>query len=298
MVFASTVVMVSIMNVIAPTGCARILAIETVAYKSCWNFMSGVLRALSDNGHVVTAFTPFPDGDRVNYTEVDVSSAYPNMVANGLDTWMSSSDDHWNVLLMQMVMDKRNCETLRGDRRLRDLFANGLSTHFDAVVIEHNYLDCMSRAIIESGVPLIFTVSTPTYFAHERVTHGHYSNPVIVTTLLSDRAVATTFVQRLRSAAAKFYDNAIVAFLDLQLRITDPELYELHAPVPPSLTFINNHFSSEPASPTPANVIRVGGIHLKPEKQIPNVRSMDFCPWWLCNIKNVFTYKHDYDRSI
>lgn len=284
----SIIVMIGIVNFIVPSECARILAIETVAYKSCWNFMSGVLRALTDNGHVVTVFTPYPDGDRVNYTEVDISSVYPNMVANKLDTWMSSSDDHWNVLLMQMVMDKRNCEILCGNSRLKDLFTNGLSIHFDVVIIEHNYLDCMSRAIIESGLPLIFTMSTPTYFAHERVTLGHYSNPVVVTTLLSDCAVAKTFVQRLRNAVAKFYDNAIVAFLELQLRITDPELYERHAPVPPSLMFINNHFFNEPASPTPANVIRIGGIHLKPEKQIPNVCfpffkclifSINFCYW-------------------
>lgn len=49
---------------------ARILAIETFAGKSHWNFMSAVLRAMTDNGHNVTVFTPFVDGNRENYTEI------------------------------------------------------------------------------------------------------------------------------------------------------------------------------------------------------------------------------------
>jgi glucuronosyltransferase len=50
----------------------EILAIETASGKSHWNFMSAILRSLSENGHNVTAFTPFSDGNRVNYTEVYV----------------------------------------------------------------------------------------------------------------------------------------------------------------------------------------------------------------------------------
>lgn len=43
----------------------QILAIENVAGKSHWNFMSAVLRSLTDVGHNVTVFTPFPDGNTI-----------------------------------------------------------------------------------------------------------------------------------------------------------------------------------------------------------------------------------------
>jgi len=49
---------------IQPGNTARILAIETFVEKSHWNFMSTVLRALTDNGHNVTVFTLFLDGNR------------------------------------------------------------------------------------------------------------------------------------------------------------------------------------------------------------------------------------------
>jgi len=56
---------------------ARILAIETTAGKNHWNFKRSVLSSLTDAGHTVTVFTPLPDGDRANYTEVDTSRDFP-----------------------------------------------------------------------------------------------------------------------------------------------------------------------------------------------------------------------------
>ncbi|CAI6348056.1 unnamed protein product [Macrosiphum euphorbiae] len=80
----STMVSLSLylwLSVVLPTipvgEAARILEVETTAGKSHWNFMSSVLRSLTDAGNTVTVFTPFPDGDRANYTEVDTSGDYP-----------------------------------------------------------------------------------------------------------------------------------------------------------------------------------------------------------------------------
>lgn len=57
----------------------RVLAVETVAAKSHWNFMKAALLALARRGHWVTVYTPFPDpADRSNhrYTEVDTSDKF------------------------------------------------------------------------------------------------------------------------------------------------------------------------------------------------------------------------------
>lgn len=62
-----------------PTTGYRILAVQPIAAKSHWNFMSAVLRSLSGAGHPVTVFTPFPEGDRPNYTEVDTTADHRNM---------------------------------------------------------------------------------------------------------------------------------------------------------------------------------------------------------------------------
>lgn len=257
---------------IVTSECARILAIETVAAKSTWNFVSAVLGALTDHGHVVTVFTPFPEGNRANYTEVDVSDVYPTRLAMGFGYMTSTFNDQWTTMSFLMSMLKGNCDGLHRDRRLKRLLAAGLRGNFDAILVDHSMLDCASRAAVESGLPLIFAVSSSSYFLRERATLGHFSNPATVSAVMSDHAVPGTFSQRLRSAVSAIYGSAIVAILDLQLSTTEPELYGHHGPVTPSLVFINNHFVSEPASPTPANVIGVGGIHLKPAKALPAVR--------------------------
>lgn len=268
---AISFVLIGSVSHILTLECARILAIETVAAKSTWNFMSSVLGALTDHGHAVTVFTPFPEGNRANYTEVDVSDVYPMRLAMGFGYMTSTFNDQWTTLSFLMSMVKGNCDGLHRDSRLKDLLAAGLRGHFDAILVDHNMLDCASRVAVDSGLPLIFAVSSSTYFLRERATLGHFSNPVTVSTVMSDHAVPRTFSQRLRNAVSVIYGSVIVAILDLSLRTTEPEFYDQHGPVSPSLVLINNHFVSEPASPTPANVISVGGIHLKPAKAIPAV---------------------------
>lgn len=56
-----------------PVDAANILAVQSIAGKIHWKVMRTVLRALTDRGHTVTVFTPFADGNRPGYTEVDVS---------------------------------------------------------------------------------------------------------------------------------------------------------------------------------------------------------------------------------
>lgn len=43
----------------------------------------GVLRALTDHGHHVTAFTTIPIDDRENYTEVDISKDIKSLIGLG-----------------------------------------------------------------------------------------------------------------------------------------------------------------------------------------------------------------------
>lgn len=43
-------------------GTLRVLAVQTVAAESHWNFMRGVLHALAVRGHAVTVYTPFIEG--------------------------------------------------------------------------------------------------------------------------------------------------------------------------------------------------------------------------------------------
>lgn len=76
-----------------PMGIASILAIETIAGKSHWNFFSSVLRSLWDKGHNVTVFTPITEGNRENYTEIDTSGDLPKKRGIGLEDMLEVLGD-------------------------------------------------------------------------------------------------------------------------------------------------------------------------------------------------------------
>lgn len=257
-----------------PAEAANILAIETVPGRSHWNVVGSAIGALTDAGHSVTAFTPFPDGDRENYTEVDMSAAFPIKVAVGLTDLVSMfSVDRWTMASRLMGLGRFICDRLHDDRRFRDVVAGRLSARFDAILVEPGIWDCVSYLVAaEPALPFIFVVPTVSiYIGFERHFHGDVSNPAVVSSLLSDRAVPRTFGQRLVNAADTLYVTGVHASTEWWLKTVDPRPYDSRTPAPPSLVFVNGHFVSDPAKPTPANVVNVGGLHLKPAGKIPRV---------------------------
>ncbi|KAE9540022.1 hypothetical protein AGLY_005274 [Aphis glycines] len=251
-----------------PARCARILAVETVGGRSHWNFMSGIIGALVDNGHAVTAFTPFLDGDRANYTEVDISTGF----SVGLDLDVVGLLDHFRNPLWTygayVEMGRSQCDVIYSHAEMKRLLRD--STGFDAVIIESFWSECMSYVAARLGLPLIYVTPLPVVAFMERTITGHVSNPAVVSNLMTGYAIPATFGQRLTNAALQVYGSAVQRYKEFQLRYTEPpKEYDLVDPVPPSLVFVNRHFISDAPSPVPRNVIDVGGIHLKAAKVLP-----------------------------
>ncbi|XP_022181664.1 UDP-glucuronosyltransferase 2B2-like isoform X2 [Myzus persicae] len=210
---------------IQPASSARILAVETVGGKSHWNFMSGILRALVNDGHSVTVFTPFADGNRENYTEVDTTS-------EGALQFM--------------------------DKDLEQMMSRKLTV-----------IDCVSYIATKLNLPLIYVTPLPANAFMDRTITGHVSNPSTVTEVFSMYAIPKTFIQRLTNISLIVYLKIVKQYKELILKYTDPKQYDLIEPISPSLIFANRHFITDVASPTPTNVIDIGGIHLKTAQKLP-----------------------------
>lgn len=267
-----TIFVLSCISHVWPTYGANILAIETVAGKSHWNFVSSVIGALTNGGHSVTVFTPFPEGDRENYTEVDMSSTIPVKLAMELAALKSIFVNTWDMTSAIMSIGRLICDRLHDDSRFKEIVARGLSAEFDAILVEPGLWDCVTYLAAESGLPLIFAVPTvSTFFQSERFVHGDLSNPAVVSTVVSDHAVPRTFAQRFSNVMERLYGAVVHAVLEQSLKTTDPKPYDSHPSVPPSLVFVNGHFVSDASKPIAPNVISVGGLHLKPAQKIPQV---------------------------
>lgn len=253
----------------------RILAVESIAGKSHWNFMRAVLRALTDNGHTVTAFTPFPDGDRENYTEVDLSGVFPMKLDMDVKDILEQFADVTSILPLSVAVSRMLCDSIYGHERMREILRGGDADRgrYDVVIIEPLGSECVAYAATKLGLPMIYAIPSPMITHHERAFLGHVPNPAVVSHFYADCAFPATFVQRFTNAVLSAYAMFTVMYNERLLVNSEPKPYDLVQPVRPSAVFVNSHFITEMPRPLPPNVFEIGGVHLERPKRIPNVRN-------------------------
>ncbi|XP_060870458.1 UDP-glucosyltransferase 2-like [Metopolophium dirhodum] len=254
-----------------PVDGMRVLAVETIAGKSHWNFMRAVLRALTDAGHTVTVFTPFPDGDRDNYTEVDTSAAFRMKLDVDLAEVLEKFVEPSSILPLLVTVSRSLCDAIFQDERMKAVMRTRADRDgYDVVVVEPMGSECVSHAATVLGLPLVFVVPSPMISYHEGSFLGHVPNPAVVSHLLADHAVPRSFVQRFRNAVLSVYSVFVVRYTEWSLKRAEPtKPYDTLAPVRPSAVFVNSHFATEASRPVPPNFVHVGGLHLEKPKSLP-----------------------------
>lgn len=256
----------------APVEGARILAVETVGSKSHWNFMSSILRTLVENGHNVTVFTPFIDGDRENYTEVSTFTEDTVFVDMDIEYLINKFGNTIKLVSQLSKLSRPMCDIVYENNKMLEVLANKRSD-FDIVITEPIFSECVSYPAAKLNLPLIYVIPLPTMTIMERIYTGHMPNPAVVANNLGSFGVPKTFFQRTTNTVILITCTIIRKFNELISKILEPREYDLYTPIPPSLVFVNRHFTIEPASPIPSNFVAIGGIHLnlKTTKRIPKV---------------------------
>jgi len=108
----------------------------------------------------------------------------------------------------------------------------------------------------------------------ERRFTGHMSNPAVVANNMVSFGFPKTFAQRTANIFISIYSAIVNGVKEWILTYKEPREYDLYAPISPSLIFVNRHFTVEPASSIPSNVVEIGGNHLKPAKKLPKVSAV------------------------
>ncbi|KAE9527249.1 hypothetical protein AGLY_012947 [Aphis glycines] len=264
---------------VVATACAanaaNILAVETMGGISHWNFMSGVLRALVDNGHAVTAFTPFPSPDghrpRDNYTEVDMSREMLTAVNHRLADVRQKWKNPFGRVYGWVRLSRNACDKIYGHPATEDVLRRHRDGRhrFDAVIVEPFLSDCASYLAGRLSVPLVYVTPLPAVGLMARWHTGHAANPAVESSLVAGHGIPRTFAQRLSNAALSAYCTVAMVLANAALRYVEPREYDKVPPVTPSLVFVNSHYVSEPPKPVAPSVVNVGGIHLKPPNGLP-----------------------------
>lgn len=256
----------------SPAENARILALETVSGISHWNFMSAVLRSLTDVGHEVTVFTPFPNGDRINYTEVDTSKDFRLVVSCDIIKLINKIGKSTNYMDIMVKRNREYCDNIYQNEKFVALITDRRKrAEFDLIIMESFAVDCTSYLASLLNIPIIFTIPSSMILLKEFPSLGYVPNPAYVSHMLADHAVPKTFVQRFINVAEILYAYYTITYQEMKFKIIDPKLYDWTPTVQPSLIFINTHFVTDAPKPVSPNLISVGGIHLKTPKSIPKV---------------------------
>lgn len=258
---------------IPPVENLRILAVLSVPGRSHWNYMRSVLHVLTENGHRVTAFTPFPDGDRDNYTEVDMSAEFPKLLdMNVIDT-MDLVSRPTSMVDYTLNIGRQYCDVMYKNVQLEKMMRNRRgNSDFDVILVQSIGRNCVSYLATRLKLPMIYLISSSLTTFSERFDTGHVPNPATISHLLADHAVPKTFGQRLSNAAILAYSTVVFDVGDWIKKYTEPKPYDwVESLDRPALTFVNSHFVSQASRPLPPNVIQVGGVHLRPSKSLPDV---------------------------
>jgi len=248
----------------------NILAISTIGGKSHWNFMEGILRALTDHGHQITVLTPFPTGDRENYTEIDVSNETFSMLRLDIDLVQISLTSYFNLIHYVNNYSRKNCKILYENNFIKSVLTES-KFNFDVIIIELMASECGSYLSAKLNIPLIYVTPPPLISYMERSVLGHYPNPAVVSHILADHSVPRTAVERFKNTMLLFFTTVLLQFKGWLASIVDKQPFDLIEPVKPSIIFSNAHFITDAPRPILPSVIQVGGIHLSPPKKIPDV---------------------------
>lgn len=258
-----------------PTDAVRVLAVETVAAKSHWNFMRGVLHALAGRGHLVKVYTPFPDPERpatVGYTEVDTSTEFQG---DDTDPTTTAVNMDASVVLPLFARPSFMVPFIgNASRSVCDIMDRLLQRDvgdYDLFVTEPLSSECASHTARRLGVPLVYVVPAPLLPWIETAAFGHYGNPAVVPHLFASYAVPDTFYRRLHSVAMYLHTIYVNYRYMATAAAAEQRPYDLVPPVKPALVFVNTHHITEPSRPVPVNRVDVGGIHLTAPQPLPTV---------------------------
>lgn len=253
---------------------ANILAVGTVPGRSHWNFMGAVLRALTDRGHTVVAFTSYPRSSASsagsgNYTEVDTSGVLRRHVGEPASTVLADYSRLSYIVPSVVRWSRQFCDAVYDMEQIRALMVNRADTaaRFDLLVIEPLASECVSHLAAAVGLPMVYVVPTPMITYMQPSIVGHSANPAYVPHLLYGSAVRA-FRHRLANTAVYAYGRLARWYAE---RTAGRRPYDAAEPAKPSMVFVNSHQVTEPAMLLPSNVVHVGGIHLDKPGALPAV---------------------------
>jgi glucuronosyltransferase len=230
-------------------------------------------------GHQVTVLTPDPEKQPIaNYTDIVIERAYEKIASefhyeNMIDyTFLENSLIwfHWGQV---------NCEFGMASEGVQKLMALKDKENFDIIIIDINIEECYLGFVPIFGNPPVIAI---TAFVSPPWYSSFVGNPQLLSftdTYLMPFTDHMTFFQRMTNFMIQNYVLYYRKFHHLPIMDSIAQKYfGKSTPLPSeiekniSLVMVNTHYSLDYPKPLVPAMITVGGMHITPGKELPNVR--------------------------
>ncbi|XP_039758007.1 uncharacterized protein LOC120632228 [Pararge aegeria] len=256
---------------------ARILAVLPVPMISHQMVFRVLMQELAKRGHHVTMITGIPSNSKdqmtAKYTEIDVSPVTDSVRTKLLTEEIKISDDLVPQFLSTFKITVDINDKLLGLEVIKTMIRDTESTHFDLIFLE----DCLKSSLIFSHffkAPVIHISSFGgTFETFEAV--GAATHPFFYPLAVRKRYHDLSMLEKISELHLQYrLQKAYNEHEELDNRVFQkhfgknaPTLDELKKNI--NLVFLNIHRIWDSNRPVPPNVIYLGGLHEKPQQELP-----------------------------
>ena len=263
------------------SSAAKILSISFVSSKSHFIVYKPLLHALADRGHEITIASPIaPDGERKNVKhyqlynpEADVQTALPNMfelkeqTSSSIYTYLANP--FWQFITMFEAGCKKGYES--------PIFEQVKKEKYDLIIFTPLFNDCLYGLIHELNTTTVL-LSQVAILPWVAETFGAPTLPSFNPLLFYGFSDEMNFWERVINFVGIIYYQATLKlyYYPLAERLyrhyvnpNAPSVREIEKNA--SLILVNSHINFVPPRPMMADIIEVGGMHMKPPKDLPKV---------------------------
>jgi len=243
-----------------------------------WN--RALMLALVARGHQVTVLSPDPEKQPVaNHTDIVIEKAYEKI---------AESEYHYETMSTLTILEnsliwfhwgQENCKYGMTSKGSQKLMALKDKETFDIIIIDLTFEECFLGFVPIFGNPPVIAITayvSPPWFS---VFVGNPQLLSFTNSYILPLTDCMTFFQRMANFMFHNYVLYYRKFHHLPIMDNIAQSYfGKSTPLPSeieknfSLVMVNTHYSLDYTRPLVPAMITVGGMHITPGKELPNVR--------------------------
>ena len=245
-----------------------------------WN--RALMLALVARGHQVTVLSPDPEKQPVaNHTDIVIEKAYEKI---------AESEYHYETMSTLTILEnsliwfhwgQENCKYGMTSKGSQKLMALKDKETFDIIIIDLTFEECFLGFVPIFGNPPVIAITayvSPPWFS---VFVGNPQLLSFTNSYILPLTDCMTFFQRMANFMFHNYVLYYRKFHHLPIMDNIAQSYfGKSTPLPSeieknfSLVMVNTHYSLDYTRPLVPAMITVGGMHITPGKELPNVRNI------------------------